>query len=141
MNKQHGFTLIELLIVIAILGTIAAIVILNIGSFIGVGAVEAANVEYHQVATAIIAYIAVEAADEGGTLDPRFDATIGPGNNYPVDAPPTEGVHQYITNPGALQANYIIVGGRITSAMAINGSKWRDLSFCVGEWQEEPCPG
>jgi len=138
MNKQHGFTLIELLVVIAILAVIAAVVILNIGNLIGVGAVEAANVEYHQVATAIITYIAV---DEGGTLDPRFDATIGPGNNYPVDAPPTEGVHQYITNPGALQANYIIVGGRITNAVAINGSKWRDLSFCEGAWQEEPCPG
>jgi len=133
MNRQRGFTLIELLVVIAILGVIAVVVGLNIGKFIGAGTVEAANVEMHQVETAIVAY----QADDG---DITFNATIGPDSNYPVYAPATEGVHKYITNPGTLQADYAVVDGIITGAVAINGSKWRDLWFCNGRWQQEECP-
>lgn len=133
IKNQRGFTLIELLVVIAILGIIAVVVGLNIGKFIGVGSVEAANVETHQVQTAIVAY----QADDG---DITFNATIGPTSNYPSNAPATEGVHKYITNPGTLQADYAVVDGVITDAVPIEGSKWRDLWFCNGRWQQEECP-
>jgi len=58
MKHQKGFTLIELLVVIAILGVIAAVVVLNISDFFGRGTVQAANIELHQVQTAIIACMA-----------------------------------------------------------------------------------
>lgn len=135
MNKQRGFTLIELLVVIAILGVIAVVVVLNIGRFIGLGAVEAANVEMHQVQTAIVTYLADDATVTS------FNATIGPTSNYPAEAPATEGVHQYITNPGTLQADYVIVDGTIADATPTENSRWRDLWFCEGSWQEEECAG
>ena len=133
IRNQRGFTLIELLVVIAILGVIAAVIGLNISNFFKPATITAANIERHQVQTAIIAY----QADDG---DITFNATIGPESNYPVNAPATEGVHKYVISPGMLQADYTVVDGVITDAVAINGSKWRDLYFCNGAWQIEECP-
>jgi len=131
MNSEKGFTLIELLVVIAILAVIAVVVVLNVSNFIGAGAVEAANVELHQVQTAIVAYLA-----EGGD---NFDGPIGPEDNYPVGAPTTEGVHKYLTNPGMLQAVYTITSAAISGATPIADGKWKDLYFCEGVWQREEC--
>lgn len=52
---EKGFTLIELLIVVAILGVLAAVVIPNVGRFIGRGETEAAETELSNIQTAVIA--------------------------------------------------------------------------------------
>ncbi len=54
-REPRGFTLIELLIVVAILGALAAIVIPNVGRFIGRGEVEAKATEYANVQSAVTA--------------------------------------------------------------------------------------
>ena len=51
---EKGFTLIELLIVVAILGVLAAVVIPNVGRFIGAGEEEASATEFANVQTAVI---------------------------------------------------------------------------------------
>jgi type IV pilus assembly protein PilA len=63
---QKGFTLIELLVVIGILGAIAAIVVPNVGKFIGSGKEESYATELHNIETSVTAML-VEDADS--TLD------------------------------------------------------------------------
>ena len=78
-HGEKGFTLIELLIVIAILGVIAAVVVLNIGGFMGAGELEAANVEAHQVQTAVMGYMAAEhLVTYAGTVGPTGGAVCDP---------------------------------------------------------------
>ncbi len=50
---EKGFTLIELLIVVAILGVLAAVVIPNVGRFIGRGQTEAAATELSNIQAAV----------------------------------------------------------------------------------------
>jgi len=50
---ERGFTLIELLIVVAILGVLAAVVIPNVGRFIGRGEEEAKETEFANIQAAV----------------------------------------------------------------------------------------
>jgi prepilin-type N-terminal cleavage/methylation domain-containing protein len=52
---ERGFTLIELLIVVAILGVLAAVVIPNVGRFIGRGETEAGKTELTNIQSAVVA--------------------------------------------------------------------------------------
>jgi type IV pilus assembly protein PilA len=52
---EKGFTLIELLIVVAILGVLAAVVIPNVGRFIGRGETEAGETEFSNIQSAVVA--------------------------------------------------------------------------------------
>ena len=52
---EKGFTLIELLIVVAILGVLAAVVIPNVGLFIGRGKSESAATELASIQSAVVA--------------------------------------------------------------------------------------
>ena len=52
---EKGFTLIELLIVVAILGVLAAVVIPNVGRFIGRGETEASETEFANIQSAVVA--------------------------------------------------------------------------------------
>lgn len=127
-HGEKGFTLIEVLVVIAILGVIAAVVLLNVGGFMGSGAVESANTEAHQVQTASIAYLV-----DNSMTSYSAAFTIGPGSDSTGDA--VEGA--YLMG-GPLQADYSIdTDGAITAATAKSDGKWRDLTWSVAEgWHE-----
>jgi len=71
---EKGLTLIELLIVVAILGIIAAVIIPNIGTFMSMGVVSAANSEAENVKTASLAYYADAGVWPSDTSD---SATVG----------------------------------------------------------------
>lgn len=135
-SGEKGFTLIELLVVVAILGVLAAVVIPNVGKFMGTGTVQAANTEAHNVQTAVLAYMADESM---ATLDEYPEATgnagtVGPNDedDIPWDATTDNAsVKKFIT--GDLQAVYTIsLEGAIASANATTDGKWGDLIYTVG---------
>ncbi len=69
---EKGFTLIELLIVVAILGVLAAVVIPNVGRFIGRGETEAGETELSNVQSAVVAMMVDNALS---TLPTAVNAT------------------------------------------------------------------
>jgi len=127
---EKGFTLIELLIVIAILGIIAAVVIPNLGRFMGRGKVEAANTEAHNVQTAVTACM-VE--NNWST----YDGSVGPGQESScTTGTPKDGTAPPDFYTGNLQATYTITAGEIASANATADGKWTGLTWGDVGWAE-----
>ena len=88
---ERGFTLIELLIVVAILGVLAAVVIPNVGRFIGRGETEAAETELSNIQSATIAMMTdcgIAQFTANATLCDADNATnnmnIFPQTEYPL---------------------------------------------------------
>lgn len=132
---EKGFTLIELLVVVAILGVLAAVVVPNVGKFMGSGTVEAANTEARNVRMAVLAYMVDNSLSEitgGGSVGPGSDDDIGP------IPPNTSTVKSFIT--GTLQATYSIdATGATTDATADPAGKWRDLIYDQFKgWTKKP---
>lgn len=79
-NLNNGFTLIELLIVIAILAILAVVALANMGTFIHLGRVNAANSELANVQTANHAYRndneERKFASNSSYLEPYFDKDL-----------------------------------------------------------------
>ncbi len=74
LDRERGFTLIELLIVVAILGILAAVVIPNVGRFLGRGQDEARRAEFHDIGTAVTALMT---ENNLSTLTPSTDVDAG----------------------------------------------------------------
>ena len=124
LRRDGGFTLIEVLMVVAILGLVAAIVVMNIAGVSRAGAVNAANTEAHQVQTALIAYM------QANNLS-TWDGTVGDGSEQELE--------RYLMNAGQLQARYTISDGKIADAYAYPDGKWAACTWDAGtgQWRLE----
>ncbi len=118
---EKGLTLIELLIVVAILGIIAAVIIPNIGTFMTMGVVSAANTEAENVKTASLAYYADAGVwpDDTGSVSGNYSfADYYAGTlkaSYSFD---TDGFLDGVGDPGG-------VGGGTTSS-GYSGIHWQN---------------
>ena len=75
---KGGFTLIEVLIVLLILSILAAVVVFNVGGFIGQGTEQIAKMQGNLVQTAIVAAMAQESA---ANVDPGDIGNVSDGTS------------------------------------------------------------
>ena len=120
-NKDKGFTLIELLIVVAILGILAAVIIPNVGRFLGRGQDEALSAEFHDLSVAVTALM----VENGLTTIPNPVGTANLGN-VPPDC--TGGVQDLNAFPDVAS-----VAGSADKLTGDNGVTYVDLVDPLGD--------
>ena len=102
---EKGFTLIELLIVVAILGVLAAVVIPNVGRFIGRGEAEAKNTELANISSAVQAMMTDRNVSD---LDTEPGVILGNSTNNMSAWPDTAGAFVlYGANVSGTTVNYV----------------------------------
>jgi prepilin-type N-terminal cleavage/methylation domain-containing protein len=128
---EKGFTLIELLIVVAILGVLAAVVIPNVGRFIGRGESEAGETEFANIQAAVVAMMVdCEISDfisynlttlhkpgGSGAQAPTSDMTDFPCDQYPLYGNMEHGYNVNYVATNTTQGTYVCdVYGTITQS-------------------------
>ncbi|MFC1916458.1 type II secretion system protein [Chloroflexota bacterium] len=94
---EKGFTLIELLIVVAILGVLAAVVIPNVGRFIGRGETEASDTELSNLQTAVVSMMV---DNQLSTLPHPITVATGNMSAFPDATSACATVDEKVNDPG-----------------------------------------
>ncbi|GAI36226.1 unnamed protein product [marine sediment metagenome] len=103
---EKGFTLIELLIVVAILGVLAAVVIPNVGRFIGRGETEAASTELANIQSAVVAMMVDNAISS--LPNPQGTATDNMSRFPSYNSTDSDSNHVLYGYTGDVNINYVV---------------------------------
>ncbi len=129
---QKGFTLIEMIVVVGIIAVLAAVIVPNIGKFIGSGEQGAKDAEYEAVQTAMNAMMAdmaiVKLTAQGTGSNSTNDLANFPvmDSTDPPTAPNTQvemNLSNYLQSPITVYYYCLDLNGQLTNDATIGGDE------------------